>query len=94
MYQIRVFRALRGSVWVILVGVIFLLATFDILSWGHSWPLFIIVAGLMTLLERAAYSHATPAGYPYPPPHPPEPNQPPATPTSIVPADRHDREGS
>jgi hypothetical protein len=94
MYRIRVFRALRGSVWVILVGVIFLLATFDILSWGHSWPLFIIVAGLMTLLERAAYSYAAPAGYPYPPPHPPE-NQPPATTTSIVPSEnKHDQEGS
>ncbi len=91
-YRLRLFRALRGSVWVILVGVLFLLASFDILSWGHSWPLFIIVAGVMILLERTVYSSAMNAGYPYtaPPPAPP----PASTSTSIVPSDRHDQEGS
>ena len=77
MYKIRLFRALRGSIWVILVGIVFFLATFDILSWGRSWPLFIIVAGLMTLFERAAYRDA-PAGYPYVP----VPAVPPAEPSS------------
>jgi len=63
-YRMRLFSALRGSVWVILVGVMFLLSNFGILSWGRSWPLFIIVAGLMTFFERTAYSSATAPGYP------------------------------
>lgn len=64
-YRLRVFRALRGSIWVILSGITFLLADFNILSWGRSWPLFIIGAGLITLLERSAFSNAAFAGYPY-----------------------------
>ena len=71
MYRMRVFHALRGPIWMALVGVMFLLHDFNILSWGHSWPLFIIVAGLMTILQRAAFSNAAFAGYPYQPPVPP-----------------------
>ncbi|MEO6806566.1 MAG: DUF5668 domain-containing protein [Edaphobacter sp.] len=95
-YRYRLFCALRGSVWVILVGVLFLLDTFDILSWGHSWPIFIIVAGLMTIFRRVSY----PVGpYPYPPNPYPSPYAPPTAPppapdpgTSIVPSS-HDQEG-
>ena len=89
-YRIRLFGALRGSVWIILVGVLFLLSTFNILSWGRSWPLFIIVAGLMTFFERTAYSSAAPPLYPAPTAAPPP--QGPAT-TSIVPSTKHDEEG-
>jgi hypothetical protein len=95
-YRLRVFRALRGSVWIALVGLLFFLDQFDILSWGHSWPLFIILAGVMTVLERAAYSAAVaagpmpidpnyPAGYPNYPPAPVSP-APPSSSVSIVPA--------
>jgi len=90
-YQQRIFYALRGSVWVILVGVLFLLDSFDILSWDHSWPLFIIVAGLMAIFRRVSYHPVVPV-YPYavPPAAPP-----PAAPvTSIVPSSQHDQEGS
>ncbi|MGH9596225.1 MAG: B-box zinc finger protein [Edaphobacter sp.] len=92
-YRYRLFCALRGSVWILLVGLLFLLDTFDILSWGHSWPLFIIVAGLMTIFRRVSY----PVGaYPYPPnpyPNPYAAPPPPADPgTSIVPSS-HDQEG-
>jgi TM2 domain-containing membrane protein YozV len=88
MYRMRVFHALRGPIWIALVGVMFLLQDFNILSWGHSWPLFIIVAGLMTIIQRAAYSNAAYAGYPYQPPAPPAP--PPAASTSIVPVTSHE----
>ena len=79
-YRLRVFRALRGSVWIALVGLLFFLDQFDILSWGHSWPLFIILAGVMTVLERAAYSAAVAAGpAPFDPTYPAGyPNYPPA----------------
>jgi hypothetical protein len=89
LYRMRLFSALRGSVWVILVGVMFLLSTFGILSWGRSWPLFIIVAGLMTVFERTAYSNAAMPIYP---PTPPAPPQGPAS-TSIVPSNSNDQEG-
>ena len=88
-YRVRLFSALRGSVWVILVGIMFLLSSFGILSWGRSWPLFIIVAGLMTFFERTAYSSAAAVGPMYPPP-----STPPAQPsTTIVPSSpQHDQE--
>jgi Domain of unknown function (DUF5668)/B-box zinc finger len=91
-YQFRLFRALRGSVWIVLIGVLFLLDSFDIISWGHSWPVIIIVAGLMAIFQRASYSAAMAASYPYP--APPVPPPPPADPgTSIVPSTQHDQEG-
>jgi len=91
-YQFRLFRALRGSIWIVLVGVLFLLDSFDILSWGRSWPVIIIVAGLMAIFQRVSYSSAMAAPYPYPtppgaPPPPPDPG------TSIVPSTQHDQEG-
>jgi len=88
-YRMRLVSALRGSVWIILVGVLFLLSTFGILSWGHSWPLFIIVAGLMAIFERTAYSSTAAPVYPAPPTAPPPG---PAT-TSIVPPTKNDQEG-
>lgn len=57
-YRLRVFRALRGSVWLVLIGVLFFLNELRVLSWGHSWPVFLIVIGLLAIAERAAYSDA------------------------------------
>lgn len=70
-YRYRVFRAARGSVWLILLGVIFFLADFHILSWGRSWPLFLILAGIMTFAERAVSTAAVQSSYGYPPANPP-----------------------
>jgi TM2 domain-containing membrane protein YozV len=88
-YRLRLVRALRGSIWLALVGLLFFLDEFGILSWGHSWPLFIIVAGVMTVLQRASYNSAaataplypqpgygTPYGYQPAPPMPPAPSTP------------------
>lgn len=58
-YSLRLFRAARGAVWLILLGLLLLLNDFHVLSWHRSWPLFIIVAGVMTLLERAVWSTAS-----------------------------------
>lgn len=98
LYRWRLFNAIRSSIWVVLVGVLFFLDSFNILSWSHSWPLFIIVAGLMTFF-RVAYSAPVQPVYPYtPPPAPAE--QPPVTSTAIVPTeptfthrDQNDQEG-
>ena len=90
-YQFRLFRALRGSVWVTLIGILFLLDTFDILSWGHSWPIIIIVAGLMAIFQKISYNTAATYSYPYP--APPAAPPPPDPGTSIVPSTQHDQEG-
>ena len=91
-YRMRFMVALRGSFWIILVGVLFLLDTFHILSWGHSWPLFIISVGVLLVVERAAFNSASATPYPYPPPAPaPENPARGSSPTSIVPADPNDR---
>lgn len=95
-YRVRLFRAARGPVWIVLVGVLFLLDTFNILSWGRSWPLFIIVGGLMTFFERTAYSAVVPppAQYAYgtepQPPVAPEPSAPRSA--GIVPVSSQERE--
>ncbi len=91
LYRMRLFSALRGSVWIVLVGVLFLLSTFDILSWGRSWPLFIIVAGLMTIFEKVSYNNAASSMPIYPTPPPAPPQSPPST--AIVPSNPNDQEG-
>ncbi|MHB1674700.1 MAG: LiaI-LiaF-like domain-containing protein [Acidobacteriaceae bacterium] len=52
-YQIR---RLRGAVILILVGVLALLNQWNVLHWDASWPLFLIVLGLLMLVERAAWT--------------------------------------
>src|SRR5579871_2831633 len=89
-------RRLRGPAVLLLVGVIALLNQADILSWGHAWPLFLILFGVFALAERAALAgedYSQPPPYPgYPnPPYPGTAQNPPAPPqTSIVPAQRDD----
>jgi len=92
-------RRLRGPAFLLLVGALALLAQMHIgFGWGRSWPLFLILAGVLALAERAAL--ASEGGYP-PVPYPgaPYPGQPypdavangpqnPAQPgAAIVPAD-------
>lgn len=85
-------RRLRGPAFLLLVGLIALLHQMDILSWGHAWPLFLILAGVLLLAERAALPDegyvANPYGTPGAPPA--QPGPPPAPGTSIVPADADD----
>ena len=90
MYRLRLVRAMRGSIWIVVVGLMFLFASFNILSWGRSWPIFIIVAGLIAIIERSVFASA--AAYNYPPAAPPAPAPPPPpfTSTSIVPVNPQD----
>lgn len=73
-------RRLRGPAFLLLVGFIALLNQADVLSWGHAWPLFLILAGVLLLAERAAL-----AGYEYPP-YPGTTYGPAANPTQTPPA--------
>jgi hypothetical protein len=92
LYRIRLFGALRGSVWIILVGLMFLLANFNILSWGRSWPLFIIVAGLMVLAEKTVVNSTAVPMYPMPPYTPPPSPGPITTPPPAQAAEQNGNE--
>lgn len=88
-------RRLRGPAFLLLIGVLALLNQADILTWGKSWPLYLILAGVLLLAERAALAAAGPVpqtpfpGAPYPGPvNPAAPQAQPRTETgvSIIPA--------
>src|ERR1700723_2267884 len=53
-------RRLRGPAFLILVGITALLNQWGVLSFGRSWPLYLILAGVIGLAERAALVAAPP----------------------------------
>lgn len=55
-YQHRVIRALRGSAWLVVLGILSLLDTFGLVRWHNSWPWLLILFGLMALLQRSVYN--------------------------------------
>ncbi len=59
-------RRVRGPVYLLLFGVTALLNQWDILSFSQSWPLYLVVAGVLMLVERAAFERQTPLQPPYP----------------------------
>ena len=73
-------RAIRGPIVLITVGTLFALDHFGGYSFGRTWPVLIIVIGLLKLMERSLgpvpYAGA---GY-YPPPPPPPQQAPPPPP--------------
>lgn len=91
LYHWRLSRALRGSFWIVLTGVIWLLDALRILTWGHSWPIYIIAAGVMMFLKRTidpVYGYGTTPPVTAPPPASPVTN------TAIVPSDAHSQPDS
>ena len=64
-YQYRLVSAVRGSAWLVLAGVLFLLDSFRVLFWDRSWPLFVILAGVMMLLRRVIVPAPIYPPYPY-----------------------------
>jgi hypothetical protein len=67
-----IIRRMRGPAYLILFGVTALLNQWGVLSFGRSWPLYLILAGLIGLAERAALAAGTPVLDPgwYPPVQP------------------------
>jgi TM2 domain-containing membrane protein YozV len=57
----RLARAVHSSFWIILTGVIWLLDVLGILPWSRSWPIYLIAAGVMLLVNRSFYSGYTPS---------------------------------
>jgi B-box zinc finger len=79
-YQLRLYRAAKGAAWIALVGLLFLLDDLGLLSWSHSWPLFLILAGVLAVFKRAAYTSVAA-------PYPPYPTTPPAPAPAPTPAE-------
>ncbi len=66
-------RRMRGPAFLLLFGVTALLHEWHILSFGQSWPLYLVLAGVLALAERAAFvepdsTQAPPYAGGYPPP--------------------------
>jgi len=76
-------RAIRGPIMLITVGVLFVLNNFTSYGFGQTWPVLLIVPGLLSLLRRGAEHAPPPAGgpgfppYGYPPPSSPAAGYPP-----------------
>ena len=89
-YSLRLLRALRGSIWIVAVGVLFLLNSMGALGWHRSWPWLIILAGIMMLLQRTVQNSAATAVFEHGPaaaaPESVAPVAPVQTGTSIVPS--------
>jgi hypothetical protein len=71
-------RRLRGPAFLLMFGVTALLHEWHILSFGQSWPLYLVLAGVLALAERAAFTTPDPSQMPgqYPPytgSYPPQP---------------------
>ena len=62
-------RRLRGPAFLLMFGVTALLHEWHILSFGQSWPLYLVLAGVLALAERAAFTAPDPSQMP--PPYPP-----------------------
>ena len=67
-------RAIRGPIILITVGALFVLQNFTNIDFGQTWPVLLIVIGLLSLLGRSA--RTAPPGQP-PVPPPPNYNWPP-----------------
>jgi hypothetical protein len=95
-------RRLRGPAFLLMFGVTALLHEWHILSFGQSWPLYLVLAGVLALAERAAFTAPDPSQmpqqYPYAGNYPPQPppsgwqTPPPPPGTGIVPAPPSDIE--
>jgi hypothetical protein len=62
-------RRMRGPAFLLMFGVTALLHEWHILSFGQSWPLYLVLAGVLALAERAAFTAPDPSQMP--PPYPP-----------------------
>ena len=63
MTQWLLIRRLRGPAFLLLIGVMALLQEWGDFGFSRSWPLLLILAGVMSLAERAALAQATLEGY-------------------------------
>jgi len=58
-------QALRGPILLITLGILFAVHQAGVLSFSRTWPLLLIVVGVMKLLERMAVPPGPPPVPPY-----------------------------
>lgn len=92
MNQYIFLQRIQGPALLLTFGVAALLDQWHILSFGRSWPLYLIVLGVLKLAQRTALANAEPPPYPYGYPGNPQgaagsPAPAPPVSTSLVPAD-------
>src|ERR1700739_3614798 len=78
-------RRLRGPAFLILVGITALLNQWGVLSFSRSWPLYLILAGVIGLAARGAPPAAPPAPPIYSGPYAPSAYPAPVPPYTHVP---------
>ena len=60
-------QAARGPIMLITLGVLVEIDYMGIYGFSRTWPILIIVFGLLKLLEKMAPAHTGQGGYPNPP---------------------------
>ena len=84
-------RAIKAPIMMITVGVLFALDSFTPLSFSRTWPVLLVVAGLLSLGRRSCRYNPPRGRYQYraqwgpPQPATPPPPPPPAAPTTAGP---------
>lgn len=58
-------RSIRGPILLITIGVLFAIHEAGNLTFSRTWPLILIVLGVLILLERMAIRPGGPQGGPY-----------------------------
>jgi hypothetical protein len=59
-------QAARGPILLITIGILFAIQQAGGLSFGRTWPLILIVLGIIKLIERIAAPPLPPPGGPFP----------------------------
>jgi len=77
-------RSIKGPVMLITVGVLFALQNFTPYGFEQTWPVLLVVAGLLSLVGRVTAPLPPPVNPAAPPPYPPY-TWPPAPPTPQTP---------
>jgi hypothetical protein len=66
----QIIRAIRGPITLITLGVLFALQNFTRFGFDQTWPVLLIVFGLLSLMQRGAAPPRPPQMPPMPPPPP------------------------
>ncbi len=81
------YRRIRGPIFLLTFGVTALLNEWGVLGFSRSWPLYLIVAGVLRLAEGAIFTVATPPALPlYPATSYSSAPYPPVGGTALIPA--------
>jgi hypothetical protein len=64
MNNANLIQAVRGPIMMITLGILLAIDHFGQFSFGRTWPLLVIVFGVLKLAERAAAPPLPPAPYP------------------------------